>query len=481
MPAAADHRTASSFAGRAILVAVSLGVALTLPAVFWDQGCFEREAVVFVRQYSEPDGRSLAQRVFDPHRNDLGTYQARELSYLLDLADTHAVPYLSARLGPGFSIPLSSLLATLGWVLAFHLLAHRWAPRAGGALSTLLLICFVTSFCFVSTMGLFYRSAKPMLAALVVAWLGALLAAREARSRAAARLWIGVMGLTALGAGLLDRQGAFMVIAAAVLLWLHHRRTGELRDAWRITAAVAVALQIYNFLLAPVLVRALNGYWPDFSYQRVPLIELARLPNHLLRAVALLTQNLLLVFGGNWVVVSIGGALLAIWLWRHRARWHSVSWRRRWADSRAGRRGRLLEYGSWILLSQLLMFALMIARHGYVYRWIDHRYWYYPIPFLALALCGLLLGLDAWLAHASRRQRTILAIALAILALSNVLSLEQRRDVMRGGQWFGEIYPQCELLKASLRAGSPAHGMAPDYLALYERLTATAANHQVTK
>jgi hypothetical protein len=127
------------------------------------------------------------------------------------------------------------------------------------------------------------------------------------------------------------------------------------------------------------------------------------------------------------------------------------------------------------------MFALMIARHGYVYRWIDHRYWYYPIPFLALALCGLLLALDAGLEHASRRQRTMIAIALALLAVSNVLSLEPRRDVMRSGQWFGEVYPQCELLKASLRNGAPALGLAPEYQALYQHLTATAADRQITR
>jgi hypothetical protein len=479
VPVPAPRRTVTA---RATLTAISLGVALTVPAVFWDQGCFEREATTFVQQYRKPDGRSLPQKVFDPHGNDLGTYQARELSYLLDFADAHALPHLSAPLGAAFSIPLSALLATLIWVVAFHALAHRWAPHAGATISTLLLICFVTSFCFVSTMGFFYRSAKPVLAALVVVWLAALLAARRARSLAAARLWTGAIGLISLGAGLLDRQGAFMVTAAAVLLWLHHRRTGELGQAWRITAIVAVSLQVYNFLLGPAIVQTLNGYRPDFSYQQVPLIELARLPNHLLRAAALLVQNLLLVFGGNWLVVTLLGVLAAGWLWRRRARWAAVSWRQMREYGRSGRHGRLVEYGWWILLSQLVMFALMIARHGYVYRWVDHRYWYYPIPFLALALCGLLLALDAWSETASARQRSGVAIGLAVLAVSNLLSLDSRRDVMLSGQWFGDIYPQCQLLKTSLRSGTPAPGLAPEYLALYEHLTATAAgDHQITR
>ena len=66
-------------------------VALVLPAVVWDDGCIEREALTFIRQYLAD--RPVLEKVFDPHANDLGTYQARELSYALDLVDATAWPW----------------------------------------------------------------------------------------------------------------------------------------------------------------------------------------------------------------------------------------------------------------------------------------------------------------------------------------------------------------------------------------------------
>jgi hypothetical protein len=98
-------------------------LALAGPALFWDQGCIEREALTFVRQYT--DARPLMNKVFDPHVNDLGTYQARELSYLLDLLDANAYPILASIFGNGFSIPLSAVTASLLLVVIF-----LWGARS---------------------------------------------------------------------------------------------------------------------------------------------------------------------------------------------------------------------------------------------------------------------------------------------------------------------------------------------------------------
>lgn len=460
--------------GAGLLWAGVLGVALLLPAWFWDQGCFESEATLFVRQYTAPTPTPVLQRIFDPHANDLGTYQGRELSYAIDFIDAHARPVLAARFGPGFAIPTSALFASLVWVLAFAYIAGRWARDAAPILPPLLLLAVVTSFAFVSTMGLFYRSAKPMLAAMVVVWVGSLLALSEPKA-GRARWPMAMLVVSATLAGLLDRQGAFMVLAAALLLWVYARRTGRLRGAaWAMTA-VAGGAQLYNAVVGPLLVWSLNGYWPDFSFQRIPAGELWRLPNHTLRAVALLSQNILIVFGGRWETAAAGLIGLAVV-----AQW------RGWIDFRApvrrlrtycrsGRHGRLVEFVLWALASQVVMFALMIARHGYVYRWIDHRYWYYPLPFLALTACALLLLGNAWAQNASPRQQRVLALILVVCAFGNLLNLGHRRDVMLTGEWFRDVHPQCTLLKASLREGSPRDGLKPGYLALYTHVTTASS------
>jgi hypothetical protein len=464
--------------------AVPLFLALIVPAIFWDHGCFEEETTTFVRQYTAADGRSLLQKVFDPHANDIDTYQARELSYLIDLADAHAYPYLARWIEPGFSLPVSSFLVSIGLVLIVAAgLRHRTGPgeRLNAAL---LLACFVTSFCFVSTMGLFYRSAKPVLALAVVGWVFLLLRiVRQGRrdpDATARRVTPGVAGLflLTLAAGLLDRQGAYLTLVAAALLIVHVRRTGEQRGAAVATVAGAVAVQAYGMLVGPWVVYALNGYWPDFSYQRVPASELLRLPNHLLRSLSLLAQNTLLMFGGNWIVSGGAALIAAVAMWRHEAARKAPgvrAWLSRLRSS--GPAWRLRHYAGWILLSQLLMFALMIARHGPVYRWIDHRFWYYPLPFLALLLCGGLLALRAWAPALPGRQRRLLPAVLTVLVLSNLLSLDHRRDIMVSGPWFGQVYPQCQLLKTSLRVGEPHPQLNGPFRLLFDhsRAAQTAA------
>jgi hypothetical protein len=457
--------------GAGLLWAGCLGVALLLPAWFWDQGCFESEATLFVRQYTAPGPRPVLRRIFDPHANDLGTYQGRELSYAIDLLDAHARPLLAAGFGPAFAIPASALAASLVWVLAFAYIARRWARDAQPILPPLLLLAVVTSFAFVSTMGLFYRSAKPMLAAVAVVWVASLLALSEATDRRRALAPMAMLVVSAVVAGLLDRQGAFMVLAAAILLWVHVRRTGRLRGAARAMTVVAAGAQLYNFVIGPLLIWTLNGYWPDFSFQRIPAGELWRLPNHALRALALLSQNILIVFGGRWEIAAFG--LTGFSILASRRGW--IDFRgpaRRLRDyCRSGRHGRLVEILVWALVSQVVMFALMIARHGYVYRWIDHRYWYYPLPFLAPTSCSLLLLGNAWAQRASPRSQRVLALVLVGSVLGNLLNLGHRRTVMLTGEWFHEVHQQCTLLKASLRDGAPRDGLTSGYVALYTHLT----------
>ena len=68
------------------------------------------------------------------------------------------------------------------------------------------------------------------------------------------------------------------------------------------------------------------------------------------------------------------------------------------------------------------MLAIMVQRHDPV-TWIDHRFWYYPLPFQALVVFGLLWGLER-----VRRSRTG-ALPLAVPLGLAALVLAQRRAV----------------------------------------------------
>jgi hypothetical protein len=74
---------------------------------------------------------------------------------------------------------------------------------------------------------------------------------------------------------LLDRQGLFYVLALAVglaLAWARTRRGLGLALGAFAAAAVWAA---YNYALGPWLIHALNGYWPEFRFQRLRPSRLA--------------------------------------------------------------------------------------------------------------------------------------------------------------------------------------------------------------
>ena len=56
-----------------------------------------------------------------------------------------------------------------------------------------------------------------------------------------------------------------------------------------------------------------------------------------------------------------------------------------------------------------------------------------------------------------------ITLVLVALAISNVAGLERDRRIMTGGPWFGPVYAQSELLKASLRGGFPDPRLDREY------------------
>jgi hypothetical protein len=354
--------------------------------------------------------------------------------------------------------------------------ARRTASSLDALTAALLLMCLLTSFPFMSTMGVFYRSGKPLLAVVLLALLFHVRSVEQQRSRgsgAGGRV-LGRDGaitfLLVLTAGLLDRQGVFYGLAACGLLLLHYRITGRLRDILIAAAAAGLMLQLYNFVLAPLAVLALNGYWPTLDYQLIPLSEALRPQVHLSRAVRLIVENLALLLGGQPLVLLASVASGIVLMWRRLGRLSGFNVLRE-----AGRRlrprdpiARVAIYGVLGLAAQVAMFALMVARHGYVYRWVDHRYWYYPMPFLATALFALLVLLDLAMPRVPSRLQRLAPVGLALVVLRNVLTLDYYQALMRGGPWFGPVSVQSELLKASLRQGEPDPGLDPEYRSFFD-------------
>jgi len=130
--------------------------------------------------------------------------------------------------------------------------------------------------------------------------------------------------------------------------------------------------------------------------------------------------------------------------------------------------------------AQVAMVAVMVQRHDPV-TWIDHRAWYYPLPFQSLLILGVAWGLErVTLARGGTLPRVVPAV-LALVAVSNVMQWPERRLTMESGPWFADVSRRSASLERSFRAGQADPLLDGDYrrffferLGLFPRLAARA-------
>ena len=352
-----SQRTTRIARGAALtLVRAAVVAAVLWPIAYWGGGLVEIETTQFIRQYL--DGRTVLQKVFDPHSNDLGTYQARELSYAIDLVDASVFSRLAEH-GITFLVPASALAASALTVLVFLTGWRATFPHLHEATAGLVLLAYLTNFTFLVTTGLFYRSAKPVLAPIVLALLFCLYRAAVGTAGPADGRWwrrrtLHIFLLTSL-AGLLDRQGFFYGVMAVVWTGIQAIRRPSDRDLFAAALAGTAATALYNLYLAPVVVHAVNGYWPDFRYQQLPLLDVVRNPVRLWQATLLLLEsgNVLLGSAPWWAYAAAGAAVWA--LGRH----HPARAPGAVAGDRSTAR---MAWGiAFVVALHVLMFSLMIG------------------------------------------------------------------------------------------------------------------------
>lgn len=445
---------------RVMILCVVLAVAGTVAAaVFWKGGTMEAETTVFIPQYISE--RPVLQRIFDPYANDFGTYQARELSYFFDWIDAIAHHHVTGRLFPTLFIPATGLLVPLLMAVVFAGGVRKAAPNLDAVTTLLIFALFLSSFVFVSTVTMFYRSGKLLLALFLLAYLFRIWRTERAR-RAETRpeSWVNRDSLftfaMAMACGLIDRQGPFYMMAATAILGLHYAFTKRLRDILGATFLAVVVLQVYNILLAPLIIYAVNNYRPSYHYQKIPLGEM---PAHVLPAARMVFENFCVMLGGSWpvtlLVLSACGALAFRVIHRYSASRPAFSFTR-------APTARIMLYCALALIANWVMYDLMIARHKPIYA-LDHRYWYYPLPLLAIILVGLVLGLNALVPMMQRGEKRMLNALLIALVIGNVVSLSGYRQFMLTGEYFAPVFVQSDNLRTFVRTGTEDPTLSPKY------------------
>jgi hypothetical protein len=436
-------RTLATAALGLVLILCAL-VAFVVPFWYWDGGLVEIEGTQFIRQYL--DGRSgLLRIVFDPHANDLGTFQARELSFLFDYLDARVFGARIAWDYPSF-VPFSALLSGL-LTIAISLLALWRQPRLVQLTGSCVLLVYLTNYVNVVTMGMHYRSTKVLLAPVLLATTLYVARLFDGQRR---RLAPGVVFILFCIMSLLDRQGFFYaVLGLGVVIVLAVTVTGQ----WPVALAGAAAvgfMMVYNAMLGPFLVERINGYVPNAEYQQLSFGDLLVNPAIVLHAGELLIQAGAALFGGLplWV---FGGALTLGGGW--------VVIRRR-----VSRTSMIL--AAMLVLGEMVLVSLMIVRHPPVYDYYDHRIWYYPLPLQAMVL-GLLIVLATEMLTRSVRRSTV-TLVLLVVVVSNVAHWNDYRRAQLRSRWFPVVHAQTSALKASLADGRRRPSLSPEYAALYE-------------
>jgi hypothetical protein len=419
-------------------------VLVSAPLLFWRGGVLEEEAIGFLGNYW--GDRPVARRILDPRGYDF--YQGRELSYAVDFLDAQ---WTRLVLGSGrtWFVAPSAVLATLGVVAAWWRLVPRALPALGRTTSLLLLLVYLGNFAVASTNGLLYRSAKPLVPPLLVALLLFTLAERRQPRAAPATAFAVAFGL-GLGMSLLDRQGLFYVAVLAAALAVAWRRDRRPPPAilLGLLAAIAAAL-FYNYVLGPWLVHSANGYWPSLRFQRIRPARLL-LPHLWGEALRLL---------GDWTSVLLGGLPAA--LLGTAAAGLGVGYVVRGGRDRVRDRGRNALALGLVAGAQVAMVAIMVERHEPV-TWVDHRAWYYPLPFQVALLVGIAWGLERLAVFRPSSGRAVTAALLALLA-SNLGQWPARAEVMASGPWFGDVVRRSARLERSLETGAPDALLDGDY------------------
>lgn len=382
--------------------------------------------------------RSAAATVFDPLSNDWGAYQAREWSYLIDYLDVELIA-LSIRNGLVHLYAPSYLffMLTIGFVVnVVWRDAFRRLSDGTVLLGSILLLASPFLFWAYS----FFRSSKPFCAMALAVLLGVGFRLYRNRTNPAYRAGrgIGVILIGMLLMGLADRQGVFFaalitvgigLAALAASLQAKGEEVPGARVLCRLACggvAVLAVLALYNRVLAPALIFALNGYRPDWTYQQIGI-----------GAAFHFDVGAEFVFGGLGVLFGetgiAGGVLFALlipagllvpFLIRRRA---GV----RQADARSALHFTAAYF--YLLFGMIVCANLMGSRHPAIL-WPEVLRGSYFAPNAVIVVFFLLLSLQStvkiWPAG---RRKSAAFTALLLLTAANIRALPRSYDLLADG------------------------------------------------
>jgi len=452
--------SAGSVLRRLAIVAVySLPLLLIIHAFcFWGRGIIDFEAMSFAMHYL--DSRSIVAQIFDPNFNDLGSYQARELSHLFDLID---VRIFAAMLNDGFLVfvPFSGVLGLIA-VSSIYLWGAHKVLRLDGVIASMCLALFLSCIVTQASTPIFYRSSHIILSVALMAFLFCLVSSMsDTASKSAAPIkWLGLFLLGILMSSC-DLQGFYYLVSATltalfVCAMTMIREKAAPRHYLPVVFSLACAIGgaiVYNRILGPRIIHSVNGYWPDFEFQQLPWDDFFE-KSVPVKAWRLFQGQVSYFFGDvPFAFLCLSGAIAGL-----------VVVAKRRAAIFSDRNLQIIGVSISSAAALVFLLAAMITRHPPIYDIPDHWLWYYPLTVQVI----ILFGISAWLSriavHNRLRWRPWLCVAGVLLIASNLAHYrEQRNEMIRSTQYFARQYYRSQMFVRQF-ATSPPQKNAPSSL-----------------
>ncbi len=429
---------------RFYLPALLVSIVFTVASIIVMKGAFIHPEL-YERIPHLISSKPLIARIFDSRVMDYDMYQARELSYLGDQIDAAVIFEMIQRGMPNMISTMHYLLGTMAVVMLYGF--YRKDLGLGKAISLLLVALAWSAPCMLFG-GNYFRTAKigatvSMVAVCIVTYR-LLARMRSGEGGKAREQW--VLGGLALLMTLWDRQGFYMALCLVALLVIMGGITREKRIISLLVPVLAAigTSTLYNLFVAPSITYALNGYWPDFSYQQLPWKEIHRdLPILLADGAILLWRELWFALGNRSAWITLCIFLSATYLaWRKDPSVKADVFKHRYGQA------------AWIaffitsVVMVIIMNALMLARMRGLYIPVFQRTYYtLPVTFLWLILLGIAL---ARIRIMVPKKSRVLPIVCLLLLSGNLMAFPEHMD-MYSNQYFKHFIEPSNVFFQGLR------------------------------
>jgi len=226
----------------------------------------------------------------------------------------------------------------------------------------------------------------------------------------------------------LDEQGLFFAIVAIIFLSIYGIVIRHRNIYLMIVIGVASILfhLLYRYSIAPHLTFVLNGYWPGFDYQRLPIESFIKdIDSYLLSGLFLYVETLRFLIGNP--SLALGYGLLVIFVlfpavYLYTSPELSPRYKKYFTLAFVG----LLITNLFLVI---LMNALMVLRHPFLISesGLTRSYYWLPTNVLLAMTLAILTGIFC----RSRLARRLIFVFMCVAVIGNTLALPKHSSFLR--------------------------------------------------